>query len=211
MGGGASRYTVAVETNVSYKPVDWLASPNTRLVPMKNEEFDPITAIGKGKFGLVFLSKHIATKKYVAVKYIPKQIVYESKSAVRIQQEISLLEIVDHPFIVFCFGGFETPTCKALVFEYAHGGELYNRMKHMHTLPESHSKFYFCEIALALSYLQDKLNYVYRDLKPENVLIDVQVITTTMCIIRTPIKPTYTFVEYKGPYKIMRYGICHYS
>lgn len=45
-------------------------------------------------------------------------------------------------------------------------------MKKNYKLSEEASKFYFCEIAVALNYLHKKLNIVYRDLKPENILLD---------------------------------------
>jgi len=45
-------------------------------------------------------------------------------------------------------------------------------MKKNHKLSEEVSKFYFCEISIALNYLHKKLNIVYRDLKPENILLD---------------------------------------
>ena len=59
-----------------------------------------------------------------------------------------------------------------MVFDYAFGGELYNRMKKDHKMNESVAKFYFCEIAMSLHYLHDEMKIVYRDLKPENVLLD---------------------------------------
>ncbi len=70
------------------------------------------------------------------------------------------------------FQNFQTPSCIALVFEYAYGGELYTYMKKNGVMPEIVAKFYFAEIALALHYLHDRLGILYRDLKPENILID---------------------------------------
>jgi serine/threonine protein kinase len=58
--------------------------------------------------------------------------------------------------------------------EYAYGGELFRRMKTVHKMKEDESRFYFCEIASVLKYLHEDLNVVFRDLKPENVLIDYE-------------------------------------
>lgn len=60
----------------------------------------------------------------------------------------------------------QTQSSFALVFEFAFGGELYNRMKTEHKMSESQAKFYFCEIALALHYLHDEKKIVYRSIIP---------------------------------------------
>ena len=66
---------------------------------MKIESFTPYKAVGKGKFGLVYLSKHISTLKYVAIKYVPMKMILECDCRQRFQQEIDIMQVVDHPFI----------------------------------------------------------------------------------------------------------------
>jgi len=52
------------------------------------------------------------------------------------------------------------------------GGELFYLLHKRGKLPEHVAKFYFSEILLGIEYLHSK-GIVYRDLKPENVLIDI--------------------------------------
>lgn len=161
-----------VATNERPKACEWTFPANTKLAPLKSDSFQNVTGIGKGKFGIVFLSKHKATSKHVAIKFIPKQMIYDGQSLQRIQQECNALEKISHPFLIYCFGGYEhNNSTIALVFEYAVGGELYHRMKQSFKTEENAAKFYFCEISLAIAHLHDKLKLVYRDVKPENILI----------------------------------------
>jgi len=155
----------------------WIATPIEKLTPMTEKSFTNTVGLGKGKFGFVFLAKQALVQEgplFVAIKYIPKQVIYDTDSKARLQQELNTLQLGNHPFIAHCFGGFETSHCVAVVMEYCYGGELYSRMQQSHKMPESHAMFYFCELALALQYLQGELKMVYRDLKPENVLLDAE-------------------------------------
>jgi hypothetical protein len=76
--------------------------------------------IGKGKFGIVYYAEHKQTARYVAIKFISKKILYETKGRERTQQvcchiviwlisskEINILRMINHPFVVSYLGGFE--------------------------------------------------------------------------------------------------------
>lgn len=174
MGGGASKpYRLEAGNGKSAGPrPDWLQCPSKKLAPLSKQKFENIKGVGKGKFGFVYLAKHGGSKKCVAIKYMSKQFIHECKSIARISQELTLLQKIDHPYMVHCFGGFDTPECIALVFDYCMGGEFFTYLKKETKISEGYAKVYFCEIALAVSYLHEKLGYVYRDLKPENILMD---------------------------------------
>eukprot|EP01041_Mallomonas_annulata_P008207 gene8207-16879_t len=168
------RYRVIVP---SYpKPVQhmtWIANSDYVISDIQEESFKTVAAIGKGKFGYVFLAKvNGGHGEHVAIKYISKDFILETKSAQRILQEILVIKSLKHPFIVHYFGGFSTTACIGLIFQFAAGGELYTRMKKIHKMTEDEAKFYFCEIVAVLHYLHDEKDIVYRDLKPENILID---------------------------------------
>jgi serine/threonine protein kinase len=58
-----------------------------------------------------------------------------------------------------------------MLFEYVSGGELFSYLRNAGRFDSATASFYTCEIVLALEYLHS-LSVVYRDLKPENLLLD---------------------------------------
>ena len=57
------------------------------------------------------------------------------------------------------------------VLEYCPGGELFFYLQQIGRFKESAVKFYAANIMMAFNHLHSK-NILYRDLKPENVLVD---------------------------------------
>lgn len=55
--------------------------------------------------------------------------------------------------------------------DFVNGGELFEHLKTARKFDEERAKFYAAEIILALEYLH-KNGVIYRDVKPENILID---------------------------------------
>ncbi|KAJ2009852.1 hypothetical protein GGI04_000061 [Coemansia thaxteri] len=85
--------------------------------------------------------------------------------------ERSILSEVQHPFIVKLFYAFQSNSKLYLIMEYVAGGELFTHMVKERIFCEDQAVFYAAELVLALSHLH-KLGIVFRDTKPENILLD---------------------------------------
>ena len=172
MGNGCRKHA-KVEYTSSTTAIhwNWLCDPHIIKLPqVKADHFVPFIPLGKGKFGLVFLAYHklinstpTHNNKFLAIKYIAKSIIFESKCIERIQQEIDIIHSLNHPFINYCFGCFDCPAYIGIVFEVSMGGELFTRIKKIHSSSserfgyslEEIGRFYAGEIALVLHYLHD--------------------------------------------------------
>lgn len=107
MGGSAGKYMISTSSEAIKLPeATWIAQSST-ILTLKRENFQNSKPIGKGKFGFVFLAMHTTAKKYVAIKYVPKQTIFDFQCIHKIQLELDHLNKFDSPFIVHYFGAFE--------------------------------------------------------------------------------------------------------
>jgi serine/threonine-protein kinase Psk1 len=139
-------------------------------------DFEPLRCLGKGTYGTVLLVKQVSTGRLYAQKQFKKaSLVVHKKLVEQTKTERQILESVNrHPFVVKLFYAFQDLEKLYLILEYGQGGELFTHLNTEKMFPEPVAAFYMAEMVLALSYLHDSLGVVYRDLKPENCLLDAQ-------------------------------------
>ena len=134
-------------------------------------DFNPICIIGRGYYGVVTLVTKKDSNEKFAIKSIKKSKLRQAKKTYTALAERNILLKAKHPFIVQLKFAFQSPTKFFFGLEYASGGELFDRVMKTGGLPLHEVRFYLCEIILTIHYLHS-LGIVYRDLKPENVLLD---------------------------------------
>ena len=141
---------------------------------MQAVDFNPLRCLGKGTYGTVLLVKQGSTGKLYAQKQFRKASLTVRKRLVeQTKTERAILESVNrHPFVVKLYYAFQDHEKLYLILEYAQGGELFERMRNEHMFPEETAAFYMAEMVLALEHLHRNVGVVYRDLKPENCLLD---------------------------------------
>lgn len=144
-------------------------------------DFRLIRRIGAGDIGTVYLcalrdcSEYEEDEEqicYYAMKVVDKEALAKKKKVQRAEMERKILKMLDHPFLPTLHAEFEASHFSCIVMEYCSGGDLHSlRHKLLHKRFSLNSaRFYAAEILVALEYLH-MLGIIYRDLKPENVLV----------------------------------------
>ena len=144
---------------------------NRNKFPAKLEDFKIKKMIGKGTFGKVYLVE-LSTRpgQLYAMKCIRKDIIIENEQMDNIQLEKDILYTIDHPFLVNMEYVFQNEFRIYFLMHFVKGGELFRHLVQVKRFQEEQAKFFAAQVALALAHLHSK-KILYRDLKPENVLV----------------------------------------
>mmetsp|Transcript_3406 Transcript_3406/g.7333 ORF Transcript_3406/g.7333 Transcript_3406/m.7333 type:complete len:470 (+) Transcript_3406:1117-2526(+) len=135
--------------------------------------------LGQGTFGQVWLCREPKKNIPYALKIQYKRELIEQHQAEGVVREMRILEKMNHPFVMGLVNAEQDETCLYMAMQLIQGGELKQRMRSEDAnerdfrphLSESDSKFYAACMLEGLSYMHRR-NFVYRDLKGENVLLD---------------------------------------
>lgn len=127
--------------------------------------------LGTGSFGRVHLVQSKHNQRFYAVKVLKKGQVVKMKQVEHTNDERRMLQKVKHPFLITLWGTFQDSKNLYMVMDFIEGGELFSLLRKSQRFPNPVAKFYAAEVTLALDYLHS-YNIIYRDLKPENLLLD---------------------------------------
>ncbi|KDP32368.1 hypothetical protein JCGZ_13293 [Jatropha curcas] len=141
------------------------------------DHFRLLRRLGSGDLGNVYLCQIRnpvvgLPQCFYAMKVVDKEALAIRNKLQRAEMEKEILGMLDHPFLPTLYAEFEASHYSCLLMEYCPGGDLYAARQRQagRRFSISSAKFYAAETLLAIEYLH-MMGIVYRDLKPENVLV----------------------------------------
>jgi len=134
-------------------------------------DFDVGVTLGTGSFGRVRFVTHKSTGSFWAIKMLKKAEVIRLQQVEHMISEKNILTHLDHPFIVRLSGTFQDQKYLYMCLEYIVGGEFFTHLRKHGRFDQNASKFYATQIILVFEHMH-KEDFIYRDLKPENLLLD---------------------------------------
>ncbi|KAM6915408.1 cGMP-dependent protein kinase 2 [Xenentodon cancila] len=196
------------------------SSPTTTLrfkdlVPVLYQEGryqGDLVTLGVGGFGRVQLMTTVNHKKYYAMKRVSKKNVVAKRQEEHVLFEKRILMSIQCDFIVRLYGTFKDTRYIYMVMEFCGGGEIWTKLKEVGRFDEPVAVFCTACVVEAYAYLHKK-NIMYRDLKPENLMLDargyVKLVDFGFAKEMLRGEKTYSFVgtpEYMAPEIIKNQG-----
>lgn len=145
------------------------AAPAARK--LSPSDFESIAIIGRGAFGEVRLCRKKDNRAVFAMKVMKKSEMFKKNQVAHIRAERDVLALCNNQWVVKLHFSFQDEKYLHLVMEYLPGGDLMTILMKYDTLTDDQTRFYMAEVALAIKSVHD-INYLHRDLKPDNVLLD---------------------------------------
>jgi len=135
------------------------------------EDFTIKKVVGRGSFGKVFMVERKSDGQIYAMKTLKKDFIIKTNQVSQTKTERDIMTLINHPFVVKLHFAFQTEDMLYFVTDFLNGGELFLHLCNEIRFTEDRARFYAAEMVLAISHLHEN-GIIYRDLKPENVLLD---------------------------------------
>lgn len=181
------------------------------LARIRKSQLSRVALLGTGAFGLVTLEADRRTGRTYALKAVSKGYLVETKMTHSVVNEKRILRAANSPFIVKLLATYNGREHVYFLLEAALGGELFHTYERLRLYGNVElARFYVACCVEALAHLHS-LGVIYRDLKPENLLLDDRGYCkmADMGLAKQCSGLTYTVVgtqEYMAPEVINRKG-----
>ena len=137
------------------------------------KDLDNIKELGSGNFGSVNLVRNKKNKQLYAIKALNLDQIKKENLEVCVELEKNVLLKTDHPFIMKMVKYLKNESYIFFINEYIKGKELWDVIRDIGLLNKEQTQFYGASILLAINHLHKK-KIIYRDIKPENVMVNTK-------------------------------------
>lgn len=155
--------------------LEWAKPFTSKVKQMRlhKEDFEILKVIGRGAFGEVAVVKLKNADKVFAMKILNKWEMLKRAETACFREERDVLVNGDNQWITTLHYAFQDDNYLYLVMDYYVGGDLLTLLsKFEDRLPEDMARFYLAEMVIAIDSVH-QLHYVHRDIKPDNILMDM--------------------------------------
>ena len=137
------------------------------------KDLDNIKELGSGNFGSVNLVRNKKNKQFYAIKALDLEQIKKENLEQCVELEKNVLLKTDHPFIMKMVKYLKNDKYIFFINEYIKGKELWDVIRDIGLLNKEQTQFYIASMLLAINHLHKK-KIIYRDIKPENVMVNVK-------------------------------------